>query len=76
MGGFANEAKRIAGESTFTTAQLEKLFKSKAERDALIEVQRILKEAANANAAAARILELGEIAVRVLVKVGKLALAP
>jgi hypothetical protein len=76
MPDFAKAARQIAGESVFTHVELEKLYESEEERAKCVEVQKVLKEAASVNQATKRVLEMGEEAVRVLVKLGRYCLTP
>lgn len=74
MPDFGQKATEIAGESFFTKIQLEKLFKTDEERERFIQVRSIIKESTNTNQAARKIIDMGDDAVRILVKIGKKAL--
>lgn len=74
MPDFSRKAAEIAGESFFTRTQLEKLFKTDEERNRFVQVRSVIREAADTNQATRRIIDMGEDAVKIFVKLGKKAL--
>lgn len=71
---FEEELNKIAGESVFTTLELQKLFRSEEEREAFAKVRQVLVESRNSNEAIKKLLEYGADGIKVLVKVAKYAL--
>ena len=74
MPNFGKKAAEIAGESFFTKTQLEKLFKTDDERERFMQVRSIIRESTNTNQATRKIVDMGDDAVKILVKIGKKAL--
>ena len=71
MANFSRRAAEIAGESFFTKTQLEKLFKTDQERNRFVQVRSIIKVSTNTNQATRRIVDMGDDAIKILVKIGK-----
>jgi hypothetical protein len=71
MTDFSEKAAEIAAESLFTKTQLEKLFNNDKERDKFVQIRSIIKESTSINNATKDIIDLGDDAVKILVKIGK-----
>lgn len=74
MNMFDEELNKIAGESVFTTLELQKLFRSDEEREAFAAVRKVLVESRSSNEATRKLIESGAEGIKVLVKVAKYAL--
>ena len=74
MGRFREKLREVAGESRFSALELERIVKSDEDVQSLKRVKDILKTAKEDNEAIARVNELGEIGVRLLIRLARKAL--
>ena len=71
MGMFNDEINAIAGESVFTNLELQKLFRTDAEREAFVKVRTALAESTNINETTMKLMGSGVCSSKIVGRVSE-----